>query len=380
MNSLETLFFPDTVITMGSCSPLFLFYNLVHFLQPVEMENKDRPAAEPPNTFMEKGFCQGHTPAPLGTDRNRFLRLVHDIESRKDDYATQLSSLTIAAMSAPKNSGEDSKQQIMASLLGIPDGAKPTEGQTTDKQAELWQARLVLAIGEILDREEAEISDALINLDTSKAEMLDCLLGKDQELEDDALFTDLEQLREKVHLPRSGTIKNRVKAWLSLFQADRLPDWWLWTTNRMEAAEILLEMYQKKTDQVATLFWQLELPEAINVDIQENGVKIDSFRKEVQPFICKIAEKLNNIVRMERSDLPDPKTVLVESGMLSKQWATFLDAHFPAKLYPRTTLSFFLLHDMCFRNLTKIENGPNDSSNTKVHHAILAVVGQWNSL
>jgi hypothetical protein len=118
MDTLETLYFPDTVITTDGQSPLFLFFDLVHFLQPVEGDESEQPTAGLSDTFMDKGFCQVHTPAPLGTDRDRFLHLVHDIEKRKDDYAAQLSSLTIASMSAPQRNNEASKSAILSELLG----------------------------------------------------------------------------------------------------------------------------------------------------------------------------------------------------------------------------------------------------------------------
>jgi hypothetical protein len=370
MDTLKTLYFPDTVITTDGQSPLFLFFDLVHFLQPVEEDGAEQPAARLSDTFMDKGFCQVHTPAPLGIDRDRFLHLVHDIEKRKDDYAAQLSSLTIASMSAPHRNNEGSKSAILSELLGRSQDLEAKEKEAAQR-AELWQARLVLAMAEILDREEEEIADALSILDKSKTDLFDRLLGKDKESEDDALFTDLDQLREKVDLPRPGMVKNRLKAWLSLYRAGNLPDWWLWTTTRPEAADIFLETYEKKTGKTAIPFWQLELPAATGIELQDHMDKILAFKKEAEPLTVRIAAEFDKLVRQESAFEPEPAGLLPENSVWGEQWASLLETHFPAELYGRTPFRFHLLGNLRFSELTDT-HAETDSG---VKHGILAVIG-----
>jgi hypothetical protein len=372
MDTLETLYFPDTVISTDGQSALFLFFGPVHVLQPVEMDDADHPTTEPTDTFMDKGFCQVHTPAPLGADRDRFLHLVNDIKNRKDDYAAQLSSLAIAAMSAPKNDGEDSRHAIVSSLFGGPQD--PTAREEATQQAELWQARLVLAIGEVLDREEEEIADALSILDKSETDLFDRLLGKDEEFEDEDLFKDLKQLREKVNLPRPGTIKNRLNAWLSLYRSGNLPGWWLWTTTRSEAADILLEMFEKKTGKAGIPFWQLELPAATGIELQDHMDKIEAFKVEAQAFIAKITEKFNGLTRREIPAGSEPEVVLPEGTAWGEEWAALLEAHFPAELYGRTLLRFHLLCSLPLPELAGVHD-QSSTTNNGVRHGILAVVG-----
>ena len=164
MNTLDTLYFPGTVLLSGSQYPLFLLFPQVHILQPVEAGEHDGATAEQPDIFIKNGFCQAHTPCPLGDSRERFLHLIDDIRDRKDDYAAQLSSLTMAAMSVPRQQGDDTTQGIISSLLGTKAAEDEQAKQETIELA-LWQARLVLKIAEILDREEEEIAEQLSLLD-----------------------------------------------------------------------------------------------------------------------------------------------------------------------------------------------------------------------
>ena len=131
MNTLDTLNFPGTVFLSGSQYPLFLLFPQVHILQPVEAEENDGATAEHPDIFIKNGFCQVHTPCPLGDSRQRFLHLIADIRNRKDDYAAQLSSLTMAAMSAPRPRGDDTTQGIISSLLGT----KTVEDEKEQREA-----------------------------------------------------------------------------------------------------------------------------------------------------------------------------------------------------------------------------------------------------
>jgi hypothetical protein len=320
---------------------------------------------------MDGGFCQGHTPAPLGADRDRFLHLVHDIEQRKDDYAAQLSALTLASLSAPKKGNDETGFAIVSSLLGGLDTGEAKE--TAELQAALWQARLVLAIGEILDREEEEVADALSILDKSEENLFDRLLGRDEE-EEDASFTDLAQLQEKIDLPRPGTIRNRFKAWLSLYRAGDLPDWWLWTTTRTEAADILLEMYEKKTGRTALPFWQIELPAATGIELQDHIDTIRVFKGEAGPLTARIATEFNRIIRLDRTADSEPAAVLPEGTAWGEQWASLLERHFPAELYGRSPFRFHLLCHLPLSELAGAEHQGTEPG-SGVQHGILAVIG-----
>ena len=95
-----SLIFPDTDIFSYKHFPYLLFGAPLRFLELVEHDPNDQRNDR--DIFIDSGLCQPHAPSPLGEDRSRFLRLISDIKERKDDYAAQLSALTVAAMSSPK--------------------------------------------------------------------------------------------------------------------------------------------------------------------------------------------------------------------------------------------------------------------------------------
>ena len=140
MNSLNSLYFPGTALYSIRQYPLFLLFSKIHFLAVTEHNIHGREV-EATDSFIKAGFCQRHTPSPLGDDLERFSRLINDISTRKDDYASQLSALTLAAMSDPsQREGGDSKQEIISSLLNNGDFF-PDRQEKQDK-SDLWQARL----------------------------------------------------------------------------------------------------------------------------------------------------------------------------------------------------------------------------------------------
>ncbi len=162
MNSLNTLYFPGTDIYSIRQYPIFLLFQKIHLINPVEAKIADSND-ESTDSFIKSGFCQVHTPCPLGENRNRFLHLVDDIRNRKDDYAAQLSSLVLAGKTGPSAVDEDSEGAIL-NFLRTPINQQAKLVQV-EKEEKLWQARLVLSIGEILDREEEEIARNLAVLD-----------------------------------------------------------------------------------------------------------------------------------------------------------------------------------------------------------------------
>ena len=109
-------------------------------------------------------------------DRDRFLHLLHDIRNKKDAYVEQLSYLTLASLSAPTSRGDSSKQAILSSLFqGVEQGS---DARTEQDRLALWQARLVLKIAEILDREEEELAWQLATIDDQEIALFRRLQGE----------------------------------------------------------------------------------------------------------------------------------------------------------------------------------------------------------
>ncbi|HSL39133.1 MAG TPA: hypothetical protein VK857_02090, partial [Desulforhopalus sp.] len=83
MNSFDTLFFPETAICSEKRYPLLVFFTPLHFVQIVENGPGSLPDSET-ELFLKRGLCQAHTPAPLGSNRGPFLRLIQGIGEQKE--------------------------------------------------------------------------------------------------------------------------------------------------------------------------------------------------------------------------------------------------------------------------------------------------------
>jgi hypothetical protein len=144
----------------------------------VETNSQETDESADNDLFTEQGICQVHTPSLLGKDRERFMGLIREIRQQKDSVAEQLSALTLAHLSQKQNSGEHNHHAIMASLL---DGQLPDKDHSEDEQYEaaLWQARLVLTLAEILDKEEAELALQLSEIDDNELNLFQELKGEE---------------------------------------------------------------------------------------------------------------------------------------------------------------------------------------------------------
>ncbi len=367
MNALETLFFPDTIISTDQQFPLFLFFSPVHIIEPVEGAESDKEEGRPTDTFMDKGFCQVHTPAPLEEDRERFLHLINDIKNRKDDYAAQLSALTVASMSTPGKQSDDTKGAIVSSLLGT-SGIQQEDKAQNAALEKLWQARLVLKIAEILDQEEEEIAHALTFLDDTELDLFNRLQGKDGDFSEDNPYEDLMQLRKRLNKPRRENIKNRFRAWETLQKLLPHPNCRVWTTTREEAADIVLEMYEKKTGEAALPLFRTVLPARSGMNIKESLEKITAFKEEAHELLLEISENLERVFLQKTVNgsitfLPDEET-------WEEKWLTLLEVHYPESSYGRTPLTFHLLVN---REPASLFNETDNESNG--NHGLIAVVG-----
>ncbi|WP_136798527.1 hypothetical protein [Desulfosediminicola ganghwensis] len=325
MSTLEALYFPGTELYSGSQFPIFLFLDKVHLLQPVEEEHA---AGDTADIFITRGLCQAHTPVVLGENRDRFLRLISDIRERKDDYAAQLSGLTIASLSQKKSSIDDSQFGIISSLLGS-QGVKAQPEQEDD--VELWQARLVLKIGEILDREDEEIAMQMAVLEDDEQGLFKALQGEFDD-DEESLFDELKQLKENISKPTASTIANRLSAWSKLYRAGEIPSRYIWLTHSEETGDTMLERYQEQTNIAPVKLVQFTLPANIGWARTEASDAATAFRSQYPELIQKINEALHK----------KDSTSLQE---LSVEWSQALEAHFPASQTGRTELEFYTIAD-----------------------------------
>ncbi len=360
MNTLNSLLFPDTTISSDRQLPLFLLFSPVHIIQAVEDETASEKN-ELPDTFMENGFCQVHTPSPLGKDRERFLHLVGDIKNRKDDYAAQLSALTVASMSA--SDSENSQQAIMSSLLGP--GEKVQHDETNKDREELWQARLVLKIAEILDQEEEEIAQAMSFLDNTESDVFERLHGTKNagKISDENPLQDLSQLRKQLNQPRTQTIRNRFAAWKTLLGTRLDKEFPLWVTTRNGAADIILERYESKSSQAAKPILDLKLPASTGTQLTQTLERMLSFREDATLPLNDFSETLLTISKDGHNKKEG--AALENSGVALQK---LLDTHYPSSHFGRISLTCYLLE-----NWTSYSLFSDTTRETSSCHGIIAL-------
>ncbi len=340
MNSLDTLYFPGTDINSVRQYPIFLLFQKIHLLTPVEGDPVEG-GVESPDSFIKSGFCQVHTPCPLGKDRNRFLHLVEEIKTRKDDYAGQLSSLTLAAMSGgPAREEEESERSIVRSL--IPTGEPAAQSPTVENLENLWQARLVLAIGELLDNEEEEIALNLAQLEDEEKELFMQLQGEDDRDDEENPFTELTRLADKLRGSHAGNIGNRFKAWKTLFLAATMAEYPIFLTTSPDGGELLLENYEKKMGRPAPLIAGLELPAFVGWNSAEAGQTVRDFTTGNGALLARLEEKFAALLGL----VTTPESLAAEVSAftaLAEAWHQLLAAAFPEERFGRIQVRIFLL-------------------------------------
>jgi len=307
-------------------------------------------------------------------DRDRFLHLLHDISNKKDAYVEQLSYLTLASLSDPASRGDNSKQAILSSLL---QGMEQYSAGDEQERLALWQARLVLKIAEILDREEEELALQLIAVDDREIALFRRLQGEMKESGDgqgaeEDPFAELLALKQKMNQPRPGMIKNRLRAWSRLYLSGPMPNLRLWTTRRQEAADILLEQVERESGHAPVSLLQIDLPARISLEDMDGVRKVEQFRAEMQVPLQEMAEALGKLAMTELEDDSAPALLLPQAERWKEAWNSRLEASFPAAHYGRTPLTIHLLTGVPFSELIGERQG-TEKLVPPVRHALLAV-------
>lgn len=296
---------------------------------------------------MEQGLCQGHTPIPLADDRDRFLRLVEDISHRKDEYAAQLSSLTIAEMSSPvsQKSGEQ-RYELISSLLSSDNSGEPDAAR---HNVELWQARLVLAIAEILDREEEDLQQHLQILDSQELEMLRKLQGETDGAEDP--FAQLEEIQAHLLLARPGEMKKRFTAWLTLLRHQPLPPDTLWLASSRDSGDQVMIEFEKHHDAPAIPVLQLLIPSHIRISTSHLVDQISRFHNQSSDIHKALRSQLTDLARNDNYDPTDANTLIPDGTDWAEQWQASLENFFPESSHGRKKLTIYLLPNTTINKL-----------------------------
>jgi hypothetical protein len=248
----QALSFPETTPNPTTTLPLLLCLQRIVHCRAVE---DDPPELTDPilQAAMAQGLLDFHAPAPLGEDRERFMTLARDLQERRDDYAAQLGALSLAAMSENKTGGEG-KSSIISTLLD----KEEIDPKQQQQEMLLWQARLVLALGEQFDRDQMELRADLEHIRDKQEELLDELRR-----EEDTTFSLTSSLQDS-ESDNDAMIRLRLKAWSHLFAlGDEQLSPEVFVTSNRDAVDLLREHHQSSQLKLQPPMVQLALPATI---------------------------------------------------------------------------------------------------------------------
>ncbi|MCG6930588.1 MAG: hypothetical protein LJE64_08540 [Desulfofustis sp.] len=360
-----SLVFPDTDIFNEHQFPLLIFGRPLYYLQPVEPD-PDRDRESDHDCFIKRGLCQALTPVPLGEHRERFVRLIHDIENRRDDYAAQLTALTIAEMGSNKQqAGNEQRHRIVSSLIGRDAAGSPDKDI---RVAEYWQARLVLAIAEMLKREQFDLQQELQMLDAQELEMLRSLQG-DQDTDEPDPFKSLEAASGDLSGARSRDHQLRFRSWRTLMSAAPLPPVSFWLASSVDAADEIFIAYERLSDLPVRPILKVPLPDHIGASPIYAAEQIANFQEDAEETLQELFEELGQTLTRDDPSGDAVNNLLPGSSNLLVTWEELLDGHFPAGSHGRASLVFYLLRRCRLADLLNLEASGSDHH----QHALLGV-------
>lgn len=332
----SAVIFPDTVPDRRVIIPLVLVFDELVYLQPVENDNS--PAEQVPfcSRADEMSLCRFHAPAPLGKDRERFLHLIKDLHDRGDEYAAQLTHVSLASLTTGRQAGGESRSSILSALLtghGIDNSAKKLREKT------LWQARLILKLGEKFDADQQELFEDFAELNRKEKELFS---GLSREAE--SPFGMTERLQSPI-ADAARMQRLRLKAWARLFALGTVPlaGSGVFVTTDPEGVDRLAEEYQRSFDQPPAELIDIPLP-ADHADSERFFAQRQAFIDQEKLLIDQFAGLIND------QAAPTEEQRLIFSGQTGK-WADALDDHFPGQEYGRCRLRLYRFPDISIRQL-----------------------------
>ncbi len=325
--------FPDTMPKVAVLFPLVQIFKQVALLRPVENDPPPEEELTPLLREMMDLECLAFIcPVPLLDDRDRFLNLIHDLRHRPDDYASQLSRLSLAGLGGIEGREQETEHSIINTLLqqtGIQtatgNNTPEYEKEQADKQCSmlLWQARLLLNLGEIVDKNQKTVQQSLHRIALRENALLQDLrktekTGKQFVHHFDP--TDFDDLS-------SGQRRLRLKAWSQLFAAgQRQTQSATFITWSREAFDSLLERYSQEYSTEPKYLLTLPLPAVLS------GNDFAGSRNRFQENAAEMINSMRNLL--------DNSAFLEEK---KAAWADLLEQHYPAEKNGRCRLSLYSL-------------------------------------
>lgn len=328
MNGGSAIVFPDTVPSERLLFPLVHVFGQLVYLQAVE---NDTVPSELRSTLCDEmareSLCRFDVPAPLHDDRDRFVRLISDLRNRRDDYAARLRHVALAGMSSTSRRQGETRSSILATLLS----GRGVAGEDADVRTMLlWQARLVLKLGEMFDAEQEQLNAELRRIRAKEEHLLNRLRS-----EEEAVFALTGQLSAMA----SGSedmAGHRCRAWARMFalgEARPVPGR-VFLSGDAGAVDLLLEQFERWAGEQPQSLLNCRLPAAYPAG---EGLisRLHRFRSESAGLLEELNIQLNSLAGGGRpgSDL--------WSREKEDAWEKLMERLYPQETCGRARLSLF---------------------------------------
>ena len=244
MPPLTALYFPRTSISALQVSQELVFFDKIFHYQAAEAEEASTEKTDP-------GLCEGYPPVPFHGDLDRFRQLIRELKGNEAEfYSGHLSTITAAN---EKNRDEQSVKSLIQSIGGKSAAAGKEQSEV---RADLWQARLLLKLAEILYQEEQELQKELAAISIKEQELFEALKG---EPEIPISLSPFQQMENRP--PVRPEIL--VKAWAKLFLADNLQaNYQILVSDQSDAAELVFDANEALTQKRPVRLFRIPLPAA----------------------------------------------------------------------------------------------------------------------
>ncbi|MDH3327929.1 MAG: hypothetical protein OEM01_01715 [Desulfobulbaceae bacterium] len=321
MKRHSAVLFPETVPDHQILFPLLLVFQPLVYCQPVENDQQEEICSPLCAEFFRQALYQPVFPAPLGPDKERFMRLLSDLRHRGDDYAAQLSHVSLASLGSVSRKEPETKGTILANLLK----SHGIQQVKSDRIAMiLWQARLILKLGEFFDDDQR-----MLRKEMEKISVREKGLIFDLRKESEHSFSLTEQLFS-VSSEDDGLQRLRLKAWARIFAlgsaGPEKPS--VFITRNNDALERLAEEYERMKGSSPEKIISLLLPANAN-GASPAVEQLKKFSGDVEDFLDQFYTQLSGSSR--ESNLQEKKGA----------WEDLLEQYFPAGNCGRKELNLY---------------------------------------
>jgi hypothetical protein len=258
--------FPVTVPVDELVLPLVHIFSELVYFQPVEMGEEEIGTAD---------YLRVHVPAPLGEEKERFLNLLSDMHGRSADYTEQFKHLVLSGIGQGK---PETKSSIISKLRNSA-GMDNIKGE--ELRLLLWQTRLVLSLGEFIDKEQQELIRELAKINEREKVLFAELRVDNNKHPFDLTKTIIETTGQASDLKLL-----RLKAWSRLFclGSNPLNSVDCFVTSERDAIDMMVEVYEKLFGSSVQPFITLSLP-ALTTTASMQSDKIKQLQQVDLPVI-----------------------------------------------------------------------------------------------